>query len=183
MDRFLNALKAQSAALDQGRGQPRFGIVCSVDPTSGTARVMLQPEGVLSGWLPLLSPWVGAGWGLACPPSPGDQVVVLPQEGDSEEGLIVGRAWSARQQPPPAPAGELWLVHQSGSFLKLQNDGSVQGSATAWRLTGDLTVSGSIAASGDVSDGKGSLDRLRQNYDVHTHVAPDGPSGPPTPLD
>ena len=36
---------------------PRFGTVSSVDPGTATARVTLQPEGVLSGWLPLLTPW------------------------------------------------------------------------------------------------------------------------------
>lgn len=166
MDRFLNALKAQAGALDQSVGQARFGVVTSVDPASAAARVQLQPEGVLTGWLPVLSAWVGAGWGLACPPSPGDQVLVLPQEGDAEHGVIVGRAFSDSQRPPAAPAGELWLVHKSGSFLKLTNDGSVQ-------VKGDLHVDG------DVYDRRGSLDRLRQHYDAHTH----GGGAIPTPQD
>ena len=67
MDQLLNALKAQSAAQDATAGQPRFGVVSSVDPATGTARVQLQPEGVLTGWLPVLSPWVGAGWGIEPP--------------------------------------------------------------------------------------------------------------------
>ena len=53
MDNLLNALKAQGAAQDQAGGAPRFGIVTSVDPSTATARVTLQPEGVLTGWLPL----------------------------------------------------------------------------------------------------------------------------------
>src|ERR1700761_7351655 len=154
MDRFLNALKAQASTLDHALGQPRFATVSSVNPAASTARVMLQPEGVLTGWLPVLSPCVGAGWGIACPPSPGDQVFVLAQEGDAEHGVIVGRAFSDTQRTPAAPSGEIWLVHQSGSFLKLQNDGTVQ-------INGDLHVSG------DVYDRHGSLDRLRQHYDVH----------------
>ena len=166
MDRFLNALKAQASTLDHAFGQPRFGVVSSVNPTAATARVMLQPEGVLTGWLPVLSPWVGAGWGIACPPSPGDQVLVLAQEGDAEHGVIVGRAFSDAQRTPVAPSGELWLVHRSGSFLKLRNDGTVQ-------VNGDLHVAG------DVYDRNGSLDRLRQHYDVHIHGS--GPA--PTPQD
>lgn len=139
MDRFLNTLKGQSAALDQGSGQPRFGVVTSVDPGSYTARVTLQPEGVLTGWLPILSPWTGTGWGIVCPPTPGDQVLVLPQEGDAEHGVIVGRNFSDRQRPPvgdagPVPAGELHIVHATGTRLRLGNDGSVtiaaQGSVT-----------------------------------------------------
>jgi hypothetical protein len=58
---------------------------------------------------------------------------------------------------PQAPAGELWLVHQSGSFLKLQNDGTV-------RISGDLHVSG------DVYDRHGSLAALRGHYDGHIHT-------------
>jgi phage baseplate assembly protein gpV len=156
LDRFLNALKSQAGALDQMLGQPRIGTVSSVDSRSSTARVKLQPEGVLTGWLPVLSPWVGSGWGIACPPAPGDQVLVLPQEGDAEHGIIVGRAFSETQQPPSADSGELWLVHRSGSFIKLMNDGTIQ-------IQGDLHVNG------DVFDKHGSLNALRQHYDMHTH--------------
>jgi len=156
LERFLNGLKAQAGALDQGAGQGRFGLVTSVDAASATARVQLQPEGVLTGWLPVLSSWVGSGWGMVCLPSPGDQVFVLAQEGDADHGVIVGGAFSEASRPPNAPVGELWLVHQSGSFLKLAQNGTIQ-------LNGDLHVQG------DVYDSKGSLDRLRQHYDAHTH--------------
>ena len=157
MERFLNIIKQHAGALDQGGSQPRFGTVTSVDPATATAKVTLQPEGVLTGWLPVLSPWVGAGWGLHCPPSPGDQVLVVAQEGDSEHGLIIGRAYSNTQAPPAAPAGEFWLVHKSGSFIKLLNDGTIQ-------MHGDLHVAG------DVYDRHGSLSGLRGHYDSHTHV-------------
>ena len=167
MQRFLNAIKAHATALDHAQGQPRFALVTSVDPARYAARVTLQPENVLTGWLPILSPWIGAGWGLACPPSPGDQVLVLPQEGDAEHGVIVGGSWSDSAQPPGAPVGELWLVHRSGSFLKLSNDGTVQ-------IQGDLHVAG------DVYDRHGSLAQLRRHYNAHSHAPL---STPPNPQD
>ncbi|MDA8252626.1 MAG: phage baseplate assembly protein V [Rhodospirillales bacterium] len=163
MQRFFNALKAQATALDAAHGRPRFATVVSVDPTRHAARVALQPEGVVTGWLPVISPLVGAGWGIAVPPVPGQQVLVLPQDGDGEHGIIVGGAWSDAAPTPGAPVGELWLVHQSGSFVKLQNDGTV-------RVNGDLHVNG------DVYDRHGSLDRLRGNYNVHAHSDPQGGS-------
>jgi len=157
MERFVNAIKAHADALVQTQAQPRFGTIVSVDPNTGTARLTLQPEGVLSGWLPVLSPWAGAGWGMVCPLAPGDQVLVLAQEGAAEHGVIVGRIFSGLQRPPAAPSGELWFVHQSGSYLKLLNDGTVQ-------------VGGDLHVSGDVYDSQGSLSRLRSHYDAHTHI-------------
>ena len=171
MERFVNALKAQAAAMDRSQGQPRFGIVGSVDAARYAARVMLQPEGVLTGWLPILSPWVGAGWGMVCPPAPGDQVMVLPQEGDAEHGVVVGVSFSDSRRAPVAPLGELWLVHARGSFLKLVSDGTV-------RVQGDLHVDG------DVYDRHGSLAQLRGHYDEHVHADPQGgQTAPPTPQD
>jgi phage baseplate assembly protein gpV len=169
MNRFLNALKGHAGAMDRSVGQPRFALVTSVDPSRPAARVSLQPEGVLTGWLPILSPWVGAGWGISCPPSPGDQVMVFAQEGDAENGVIVGRAWSDNAQTPQALSGELWLVHQSGSFLKLTNDGAIH-------LQGNVFIQGNLTTTGDVSDSIGALNRLRHHYDEHTHPDPHGGS-------
>ncbi len=169
MDRFMNALKTHAAALDLTQAQPRFGVVTSVDPDSANARVQLQPEGVLTGWLPVLSPWTGAGWGMCSPPSPGDQVLVLAQEGDAEHGIIAGRAFSLSQPPPPAPAGEFWLVHASGSFLKLSNDGTIYMNGPV-SITGTLVVSGDVRAGGDVVDHHGAVSALRGHYNGHTHT-------------
>ena len=58
MDSFLNHLKAHAAQMDQGWAQPRLAVVQSVDPASFTVRVTVQPEGVLTGWLPVTSAWV-----------------------------------------------------------------------------------------------------------------------------
>ena len=76
-------------------------------------------------------------------------------------GVIRSPAWVGTGVssilPPATPAGEIWLVHQTGTFLKLCNDGTVQ-------VRGDLHVSG------DIYDAKGSLSRMRGHYDSHTHV-------------
>ena len=157
MERILNIIKQHAGALDQGGSQPRFATVTSVNPAAATAKVTLQPEGVLTGWLPVLAPWIGAGWDMYCPPSPGDQVLVLAQEGDAEHGIIIGRAYSNEHAPPATPTGELWLVHKSGGFIKLQNDGTIQ-------MHGDLHVDG------DVYDRQGSLSRQRNHYNTHTHT-------------
>ena len=173
MDAFLNAVKRHAAQLDQSAAQPRFGIVSSVDTTAFLVRVLVQPENVLSGWLPVSSPWIGNGWGLAAPPSPGDQVLLLWQEGDSEHGVVVGRCWSSQVAAPSGTsAGEFWLVHKSGSRICLRNDGSIQSAAGTWTHTGDLHVTG------NVYDHHGSLDTLRNHYNEHTHPPSNAPAVP-----
>ena len=169
MDRFMNALRGQAAALDQAAGKPRFAVVSSVDPNRAAVRVMFQPENLLSGWLPLMSSWVGVGWGLCCPPAPGDQVLIVPHEGDPENAVVLGSIWHDGASPPPAPSGELWMVHVSGSFLKLKTDGSIAAQATQFEFQGNLMVTGNVVASGQVQDGHGTLAQLRAVYDGHTH--------------
>jgi phage baseplate assembly protein V len=168
--RLSNALRALSSSLDLMSAQAKFGLVSSVNGETGFARVVIQPDGVLSGWLPVVSPWIGSGWGLVCPLSPGDQVLVLPQEGDAEQGVILGGIYSNEQRPPSAPNGEFWLVHKSGSYLKLRNDGSIQ-------IKGDLHVEG------DVYDSLGSLSHLRTTYNQHTHRSGSSTTSTPTPQD
>jgi uncharacterized protein involved in type VI secretion and phage assembly len=170
-ERLSNAIKSHAADLDQSMGQIKFGTVTSVNNQSGAARVLIQPGNVLSGWLPVLSQWVGNGWGMICPPTPGDQVLLVPQEGDMEQGIIIGRSFSTKQAPPVAQGGEFWLVHQSGSFLKLCNDGTI-------RVNGDLHVQG------DVYDQHGAVSSLRAHYNSHTHSTPsNGTTSAPTPSD
>jgi len=168
---FWNAVKARAGGMDGLAGVARFGLVSSFDPSAYAARVMMQPENVLSGWLPILSAWVGAGWGLAAPLSPGDQVLVLAQEGHSEQGVIVGCVWSAVDAPMPAPAGELWLQHQSGSFLKLLNNGTISLQAGTVNVNGNLVVTGDIS---DLNGAHGTMAALRDAHDNHTHADPQG---------
>lgn len=161
MQQLLNALKSYSETQDGLVAQPRFAKVTSVDPKMGTVRVQLQPEGVLTGWLPVSSAWVGNGWGLSCPPNLGDQVLVVPQEGDAENGIVIGRVWSQDVVVPETPVGELWLTHKSGSSIKLTNDGTV-------------TVKGDLHVAGNIFDQHGSVDQLRVHYNQHRHVVPQG---------
>lgn len=171
MDRFWNEVKVRAAALDGMAGVARFGLVSSFDPAAYAARVQIQPENVLSGWLPVLSPWVGNGWGLGAPLTPGDQVLVIAQEGDAEQGVVLGCVWSAVDKPMNIPSGELWLQHKTGSYLKLRQDGSIALLAPVVSITGDLVVSGNIS---DQAGAHGTLAALRSAYDEHTHLDDEG---------
>lgn len=176
--KLLNVFKSHVSAMLAQQPKPRFGLVQSFDPATYTARVLIQPENALSGWLPVLTQWLGNGWGLFAPPSPGDQVKLLPQEGSSQSYVIIGGAFSTVDRPLPAPSGEWWLVHAKGQFIKLLNDGSISSSG-AWNHTGDFRATGAVIA------GCGSGDQV--GLQTHTHTqgndsANDAevPTNPPT---
>lgn len=157
MERLIAAMRRQADSLDRKSGQTRFGVVSSTDPTHGSVRVVLKPEDILTGWLPVLTSWCGGGWGIVCLPAPGDQVIIQPMEGDIENGVVIGRVFSDVHPPPAAPLGELWLVHSRGQAIKLKNDGTIV-------IEGDLIVNGAIR------DNHGFLDSIRQSFNHHRHV-------------
>ena len=141
--RLINFMKGNMAEMLAQQPKSRCGIVQSFDPVTYTARVLVQPENELSGWLPVLSQWVGNGWGLFAPPSLGDQVRLVPQEGSGQDYAIVGAMFSLVDQPLPAPSGEFWLVHANGQFIKLLNDGTIFSSGT-WTHNGDFYATGAV---------------------------------------
>ncbi len=73
---LANAMRTQAALMDGARALVMLGIVQSFDPNKYAVKVMLQPDGIETGWLPLTSIWVGNNWGLFAPPNPGDMVDV-----------------------------------------------------------------------------------------------------------
>jgi phage baseplate assembly protein V len=180
-DHLLNALKLHMASMDAQAGRPRMGVVQSYDPNSGTAKVLIQPEGVLTSWLPVLSQSVGAGWGVHAPLAGGEQVLVLPMEGDADNGVIVGRAWSDQMQPPQNPFGgtlgaaQILLLDKGGSVLLLDAAGNIKvknaagastliesngqialtdasGASIVLSNNGTVNITGTLAVSGDIID-------------------------------
>lgn len=290
MQGLLHAMRSEAARLDRLAADPRMGIITSYDPKTHRAKAKYMPEDAMqdavaeSGWLPIATPLVGSGFGVYSPPSPGEQVYIIHLEHSQGGGIIVGRVNSQDAPPPEVPAGEIWMVHKSGTVLKLLNsgemlmqhkddkgtklqlndngemtathesgtkfqflqssefvathkdgskiqlnddgqitvthqsgtklqfmsdgvllatsqsgsylmmaaDGSVSAQASQFTMTGNLSVIGtlfvsgdigsnsSISALGNVSDGNGSLDRLRTNYNPHTHTDSRGGNTSPT---
>lgn len=143
--KIINFIKGNMGEMLAQQPKSRCGIIQSFDPSTYSARVLVQPEGNLSGWLPVLTQWVGNGWGLFAPPSPGDQVRLVPQEASAQDYVIIGGMFSLVDKPLPAPSGEFWLVHQNGQFIKLLNDGSISSSGT-WNHEGDFHATGAVIA-------------------------------------
>ncbi len=171
IDGLMNLVAARAGMADQSRARTRHGTITSYDPNAHAVKVALQPDGTLTGWLPLKSAWIGNGWGLHLAPSVGDAIEVEFQEANGGAGTAGWRFFNDADRPLPTPSGEAWLVHKSGASVKLTNDGRItladpagavlaltnDGNVT---ITGNVVVSGSVMAQGDVKAGTISL---------HTH--------------
>lgn len=131
MQHLINSMKATAQQVGQNRASTRHGIITSYDAANYAVKVTLQPDNVVTGWMPLKSVWIGNGWGLFTPPTIGDAVEVVYQEDDGGVGSVGLRFFNDVDRPLSCPSGEFWIVHQSGSMLKFHNDGSVEVAAHA----------------------------------------------------
>src|SRR6185312_1840970 len=188
MDKLLNIQRREAMRAMSQIAMTRIGIVTSYDPDNYAAKVLLQPEGYETGFLPIATPWAGGQWGMFCPPTAGGVVDVHFQEGGKQAGFIALRHYGDEFRPLPVPSGEFWLVHKSGSSLKFLNDGtiamnaqtSVNVTAPEFNLEGDMNVTGIITAGGDIIDrgnAAGSVQAIRAAFDVHVHSGVQGGSG------
>jgi phage baseplate assembly protein V len=170
MNGVRNQMRAAAQLAQSGAEQTKIGIVTSYDPNIPAARVRLQPEdpdnpdATLTGWLPVPAVWVGDGWGLDAPPSPGDQVEVKYVGAEMENGYIAGRFFSDSVRPTGAKSGEFFLTHKSGSKLQFHNDGTVTlisagtltSQAPQWNHTGPLKIDGTLQVV-DTITGQGGM--------------------------
>lgn len=205
MHELWNLVKGHAVVAGMMNGQNRWGVVSEIRDTDRgyDARVIMQPDGVGSAWVPVLTAFGGSGWGMVARPSVGMQVLVCPDTGDGQHGIIAGMAYSEQARPPKPPNGfqqqtgttvgdgEWACVSKSGAVIRLCADGTVYIKAPTVNVEANVVIRGNLAVQGDistssgpsgvgnVSDVHGSVDRLRGNYDRHVH----GNSGPPTPQD
>lgn len=150
MRNHLNVMRLQAGNTDQERAGTRLGTISGYDPANFMAKVLLQPDGIETGWLPIASIGVGNGWGIQVAPNLGDVVEIEFQDGGPEGGLITGRFFNNSARPGAVPTSEIWLVHKSGSFIKFLTDGSISSKGT-WNHQGDINVTGNETITGNVT--------------------------------
>jgi uncharacterized protein involved in type VI secretion and phage assembly len=192
MKKLLNVMRAQALLAGSDRASKRIGIVTSYSPDKYMAKVALQPSGVETGWLPVGADWMGNGWGMFAPPGVGAMVEVDFVGDDFDVGIVGKRLFNNEDVALSVPAGEFWLVHQSGAYFKLTNDGkgsfsdghgadiTVNGdgsisSSGRWSHTGDFNATGTVTGQTDVQGGGKSL-----KGHIHSGVQPGlGDTGTP----
>ncbi|QOR55291.1 MAG: putative baseplate assembly protein V [Phage 67_12] len=156
MKGLINAMRLQAQRQASARQETTVGQITSYDPATYSVRVQLQAEGILTGWLPLCSPWIGNGWGMFAAPSVGDMVTVQFFGADIEAGFVQSRLYNDIDRPLSVPSGELWLVHQTGSFAKLTDAGQLllqDQAGSVVTLNGDGTITVSCSGNASVSVG------------------------------
>jgi phage baseplate assembly protein gpV len=172
---ILNAMHGAAAGHLNTVAQTKHGTITSYDPATYRVQVLVQPDDVNSGWIPLQALWVGNGWGLFCAPSIGDAVELHFQEGDGAAPSAALRFFNDQNAPLNCPSGEFWLVHKSGSFFKMLNTGAVTfndahgaamtftgggnitSSASNWTHTGPVTFAGNFNVTGTIKATSGDV--------------------------
>jgi phage baseplate assembly protein V len=191
MKHLLNAMRLQAQRASAEDATVHIGKITNYDPNEYIAKAMLQigpgsgvSGGLMTGWLPIASMWIGNGWGLFTPPNIGDMCTVAFINGDLNAGYIEGRFWNDEDRPLIVPSGEFWLVHQNGQFVKLTNDGKLTvsdghgasvalngdgtvSSSGTWTHTGDINVTGNISSTETIT---GSTDVIGGGKSLKTHV-------------
>jgi len=140
----LDVMRREAERILSAKTYSRFGVIQNYDPNNYQARVLIQPENILTNWLPISSDYVGNGFGLFIGPSPGDTVLVQFVDGDFGMGVIgSGKIFLPTMPPVPCPSGQVMLIHSSGTFIKLMPSGDLDMNV-AGNL--DLTVTGNLSA-------------------------------------
>lgn len=192
MNKFLNLIRMQAALAGNQKNFVRLGQISGYDPDNFLAKAIIYPADpnddtgttLETGWLPIFSPWVGNNWGMFAAPSIGDICEIQFQEANLQTGFICLRTYTYQSRPLSVQSGEFWLVHQSGSFIKLTNDGKVNINGNV-----EIDVSGptiNITATSvvnvqapEINLGTGTLETLMTStaiavYNSHTHNDPQG---------
>ncbi len=158
----------------------RLGRVAAIDYEGSIPRVRVRIEPLTTAWLPLLSLRAGGDkhwW----PVELDEQVLVLSSSGELNQGVVLG---SLHQQNFAAPANttdvhrmtysdgavieydrvahRLSAVLPAGATTRLISDGGVS-------IVGDVTVTGNITASEDITDHTRSMQADRDIYNRHVH--------------
>ena len=137
MNHLVNQMMQRMGAQAAGTFTARMGTVSAYDPGNYAIKAVIEPEGVETGFMPLLSPWVGANWGAFFAPVIGVQILLLFQEGSPQVPMAALSAFSVAMPPVAVPSGEMLLQHQSGSLLHFDNQGNV-----TVKASGVLALSG-----------------------------------------
>lgn len=178
---FLNQFKQLANAERSNETYLKYGRITAYNPTSYTVRVMLYPEEIETGWLPIGTIWAGNGWGIYCGPLIDMPCKVSFQEGDLDNAIVDCYVNLGAFRPIGGiNSGELLLQHSSGSYIKFHNNGNISihanaalevTSPTVTVTGGNVTITGSSVNLGEDTETfrKVMAESAIPIYNSHTH--------------
>lgn len=173
---FRSNLRQMIAQMIAGGGHLRCGLVNAYDPVAYRVKVVLQPEGIETGWMPILTLMSGSSFGVYAAPSQGNEALVFGLEGDAQVLVCLGFLNNVEDVPPTIQSGEVKVIakaggsmamtqdghvtvaDESGSTLVLSNDNKITLTASGgFFVDADLTCTGTVWGKTDVTGGSGAI--------------------------
>ncbi len=175
---MIEMIKRVVADMMNLQAKTQYGTISAYNPNNYTVKVMLQPEGLETGWIPLSASWTGQNMGAVFGPVIGTDCRVDFVGGVAEAAMAGGRFFNANFRPPVVQSGQGAIVDGAGSFVKLNNDGTLTLSAgtgitcTTPTLTqnGNLNVTGTITAPNVVGTTDVTVATLSVKNHIHSGV-------------
>lgn len=153
-------------------------------------------------WLPVFQSSSSANRADSNPIAVGDAVTVISEAGDLNNGRVIP-GWNTGKMPVPEgsdsehvtrysdgteirydrAAHALKIIIAEGGTYEIEGKGTLRGPVEITdtltvkgktELQADTAVTGDLSATGDISDGKSTLARVREIFNIHTHPDPHG---------
>lgn len=135
----------------------RVGVVSSINPTNGTAKVVFhEKEELVSGDLPIIYRQTFKNKDYTMPDID-EQVVCVFLENGLESGFILGAIYS-EADTPPANSADKWVKHfsdgtvveydRSAHKLTASVNGTAEITASHTTINGDVTINGTLVVDG-----------------------------------
>lgn len=145
----------------------KYGQISAYNPNDYTVKVIILPTMEETGFVPLSAPWVGNNFGAVFGPAIGDSVRLDFVDGRVEACLVGGRFFNNSALPPVVQSGQAAIVDSHGSYVKLNNDGTVTINAASTMTLSGVNVninastqcainSPNIILNGPIEQGQGS---------------------------
>ena len=156
--------------------------ICAVDTKQ--AKVQVQRGAITSDWLPWLTQRAGADktyWA----PSLGEQVLLLSPQGDFNQGVVLPALYQ-QHYAAPSQGDDSFDIHfaDGAQFnynrtthtlsVNLPDTSATQITSKTLAISGDVTITGNLKATGDISDKTRSMQADRDIYNTHKHAGVKG---------
>jgi len=122
---MIEHIKRVVSEFMSGLTQTKYGQISAYNPNDYTVKVLVMPTLQETGFIPLSAAWVGNNFGAVFGPGIGDSVRLDFMDGHVEATVVGARFFNNGARPPVVQSGQAAIVDSKGSYVKLNNDGTI----------------------------------------------------------